>query len=166
MNLLHLVHRVSEETLTVLDLAHLLVDGIDQDSETPIDEWDVSGTMQFRSQEFTAGEDEIVANVMFIVNEFGFQVHARTIEGNIATWTATMTLEGIHDEEQDVANSDAGDVDEYDDDPRCVCGVYLSEHSAMGCPDGFQTPRQWERTKAEIGRRVHEEYWESLDFDE
>ena len=32
---------------------------------------------------------------------------------------------------------------ESDDDPQCVCGVYRSEHRAMGCREGFQTPEQW-----------------------
>jgi len=39
---------------------------------------------------------------------------------------------------------------EPDDDPRCVCGVYRSEHAAMGCPEGFQTPDSWEQEKAFI----------------
>lgn len=39
------------------------------------------------------------------------------------------------------------DSQDYDDDPRCVCGVYRSEHSLCGCPEGFQTPKQWESEK-------------------
>ena len=37
-----------------------------------------------------------------------------------------------------------------DDDPRCVCGVYRSEHAMMGCADGFQTPAEWEATKRQM----------------
>ena len=44
-----------------------------------------------------------------------------------------------------------------DDDPQCVCGVYRSEHSMMGCSEGFQTPEQWERER---------EFIRSLDDDE
>lgn len=49
-----------------------------------------------------------------------------------------------------------------DDDPQCVCGVYRSEHSAMGCPEGFQTPAQWEAERARIAQQANrdeEGYW-------
>lgn len=42
------------------------------------------------------------------------------------------------------------DEEAKDDDPQCVCGVYRSEHSAMGCPEGFQTPAQWAEEREQI----------------
>jgi len=36
-----------------------------------------------------------------------------------------------------------------DNDPYCVCGVARSEHRMMGCPEGFQTPAQWNAWKAD-----------------
>lgn len=46
------------------------------------------------------------------------------------------------------------DEDEIDDDPRCVCGVYRSEHAGMGCPEGFQLPEAWAREREAIRARV------------
>ena len=34
-----------------------------------------------------------------------------------------------------------------DDDPICVCGTARSEHSMMGCHEGFQTAEEWERER-------------------
>lgn len=49
-------------------------------------------------------------------------------------------------------------IDEVeDDDPRCVCGVYRSEHAAMGCPEGFQTPEQWEAERSLIRNMARRE---------
>ncbi len=48
--------------------------------------------------------------------------------------------------------------DEVDDDPVCVCGVYLSEHALCGCPEGFQTPDQW--------REERERIYASVSYDE
>ena len=42
------------------------------------------------------------------------------------------------------------DNKEGDDDPQCVCGVYLSEHAAMGCSEGFQTPTEWNAWKRDV----------------
>jgi hypothetical protein len=42
--------------------------------------------------------------------------------------------------------------EEEDDDPRCVCGVYLSEHALLGCDKGFTTPKEWEAEKRLIQR--------------
>jgi hypothetical protein len=44
--------------------------------------------------------------------------------------------------------------EDHDDDPRCVCGVYRSEHALMGCPEGFQTPNQWASEREAIRARV------------
>ena len=41
-----------------------------------------------------------------------------------------------------------------DDDPQCVCGVFLSEHSMLGCSDGFITPQDWEVEKQRIYDQV------------
>jgi len=46
-----------------------------------------------------------------------------------------------------------------DDDPQCVCGVYLSEHRMMGCPEGFQTSAQWEKERQAIRERVDRDYY-------
>ena len=43
---------------------------------------------------------------------------------------------------------DAG-VEYAEDDPRCVCGVYRSEHALCGCP-GFQTADDWKTERAFI----------------
>ena len=40
------------------------------------------------------------------------------------------------------------------DDPRCACGVYLSEHPLCGCPEGFQTEAQWAADRKRIYQRV------------
>jgi hypothetical protein len=40
-------------------------------------------------------------------------------------------------------------LEESDDDPQCVCGVWESEHRAMGCGN-FQRRVQWEVEKAFI----------------
>ena len=47
--------------------------------------------------------------------------------------------------------------DGEDDDPQCVCGVYRSEHALLGCPEGFQTAREWNRER---------DFIQSLDDDE
>lgn len=46
----------------------------------------------------------------------------------------------------------AAELPEEDDDPRCVCGVYRSEHAMMGCPEGFQTAKQWDDERSAIHR--------------
>lgn len=51
-----------------------------------------------------------------------------------------------------------GESEEVDDDPQCVCGVYRSEHAMMGCPEGFQTAKQWEAEKEFIGSLDDWEY--------
>jgi len=56
--------------------------------------------------------------------------------------------------------------DEDDDDPRCVCGVYLSEHALCGCPEGFQLPTDWEWERAVIRERAFREYDDLPEMDE
>lgn len=41
-----------------------------------------------------------------------------------------------------------------DDDPRCVCGTYKSEHALCGCSDGFQTPESWAKEVEAIVEHV------------
>ena len=49
-------------------------------------------------------------------------------------------------------------LDEPEDiDPQCICGVYHSEHSMLGCSDGFMTPEDWERQKAAMRDRIIED---------
>ena len=50
------------------------------------------------------------------------------------------------------------DTPEEEDDAQCVCGVYRSEHAMMGCPEGFQTPAQWEKEKRAI--------WDALEAED
>jgi hypothetical protein len=157
MNLLHLVHRVSEGDVTVLELGRLIVDAIDNDSTTPIDEWDMTGIIRYKS-ESVAYENEIVENVAIIVDQWGYQVLGNTEAGRVASWVVTVTIAGKHDPESDVTGEDA-----EDDDPRCVCGVYLSEHSLCGCPDGFQTPKQYEASKK--AQSEHDERFDASGFD-
>jgi hypothetical protein len=58
--------------------------------------------------------------------------------------------------------AEQNEAEEEDDDPRCVCGVYRSEHSMMGCPEGFQTPASWEVERAAIRE---EAYRDAYGFD-
>jgi hypothetical protein len=39
---------------------------------------------------------------------------------------------------------------EEDQDPLCACGVPKSEHDLLGCPEGFQTRKQWEEERQGI----------------
>lgn len=73
---------------------------------------------------------------------------------------------GVVDEDDiDFADDDATDEEllaiqeeTEDDDPRCVCGVYRSEHSLCGCPEGFQSLSSWKEEKAFIISLDSDEY--------
>lgn len=65
----------------------------------------------------------------------------------------SITTEQMAVLEQGFDRYDERDGDE-DEDPQCVCGVYLSEHAMMGCADGFVTMEQWEQEMKAIERRA------------
>ena len=48
---------------------------------------------------------------------------------------------------------------EENDDPKCVCGVYRSEHALCGCPEGFQSPESWEKERQAIRQQVWDDYY-------
>lgn len=87
----------------------------------------------------------------------------RTHEGKIAT----LIVSPIYEENPCQTATDAiirfvdvqpmdYDEEEEEDEP-CVCGVYRSEHMAMGCGN-FQTGKEWESEKEFITGLDDDEY--------
>jgi hypothetical protein len=95
-----------------------------------------------------------------------YLVNRRYITDSEAVELAELDLEDIEvvysshvqehwNDEDDSQDPNPGE--DEDDNPQCVCGVYLSEHTLCGCPEGFQTPAQWEKERESIRQRA----WDS-----
>lgn len=73
--------------------------------------------------------------------------HARQFEAGMLWMGAFITGIQDYDLQQEVeilaAREVQGTPTGHDNDPRCVCGTYRSEHQLCGCPEGFQTAASW-----------------------
>lgn len=65
----------------------------------------------------------------------------------------------VDDEQGEIITGEAVEIndEDYDDDPRCVCGVYRSEHALLGCPEGFQTAASWKVERDQIREGIFAE---------
>jgi hypothetical protein len=71
--------------------------------------------------------------------------------------TRTRTIE--------TAEAYLADLTDDDDDPQCVCGTYRSEHSMMGCGEGFQRAGSWAVEREWIQYDAQSSYYDQFPRD-